>query len=110
MRATGGAPANPFGGPLRIDCRADKKRPRSQYAGRRPVRAPVACPADSAAVIAVQPDGKILVLGDVENFGGYRGQSSFFEQSVLRYNPNGTLDASFGTNGKALSATFAGGG
>jgi uncharacterized delta-60 repeat protein len=65
---------------------------------------------ESPNAVLVQPDGKILVLGDVENFGGYRGQGSFFEQSVLRYNPNGTLDASFGTTGKVLSTTFAGGG
>jgi uncharacterized delta-60 repeat protein len=50
------------------------------------------------------------VLGDVENFGGYQGQGSFFEQVVLRYNPNGTLDASFGAGGEAQSTTFAGGG
>jgi uncharacterized delta-60 repeat protein len=65
---------------------------------------------ESPNAVLLQPDGKILVLGDVENFGGYRGQGSFFEQAVLRYNPNGTLDTSFGAGGEAQSTTFAGGG
>jgi uncharacterized delta-60 repeat protein len=60
--------------------------------------------------VLVQPDGKILVLGNVENFGGYRGQGSFFVQDVVRYNANGTLDAGFGAGGKAQSTTFAGAG
>jgi uncharacterized delta-60 repeat protein len=65
---------------------------------------------ESPGAVLVQPDGKILVLGDVENFGGYRGQGSFFEQAVLRYDQNGTLDTSFGAGGEAQSANFAGGG
>jgi uncharacterized delta-60 repeat protein len=65
---------------------------------------------ESPSAVLVQPDGKILVLGDVENFGGYQGQGSFFEQAVLRYDANGTLDTSFGAGGEALSTTFAGGG
>jgi uncharacterized delta-60 repeat protein len=72
--------------------------------------APTTITFESPGAVLVQPDGKILVLGDVENFGGYRGQGSFFEQAVLRYNPSGTLDTSFGTGGEALSTTFAGGG
>ena len=72
--------------------------------------APTTITFESPNAVLVQPDGKILVLGDVENFGGYRGQGSFFEQAVLRYDPNGTLDAGFGAGGEALSTTFAGGG
>ena len=72
--------------------------------------APTTITFESPNAVLVQPDGKILVLGDVENFGGYRGQGSFFEQAVVRYNPNGTLDASFGAGGEAQSTTFAGGG
>ena len=72
--------------------------------------APTTITFESPNAVIVQPDGQILVLGDVENFGGYRGQGSFFEQAVLRYDPNGTLDPSFGTGGEALSTTFAGGG
>jgi len=65
---------------------------------------------ESPGAALVQPDGKILVLGQVQNFGGYRGQGSFFDQAVLRYNPNGTLDTSFGAGGEALSTSFAGAG
>jgi uncharacterized delta-60 repeat protein len=72
--------------------------------------APTTTTFESPNAVLVQPDGKILVLGDVENFGGYQGQGSFFEQAVLRYDPNGTLDASFGVGGEAQSTTFAGGG
>jgi uncharacterized delta-60 repeat protein len=72
--------------------------------------APTTITFESPNAVLVQPDGKILVLGDVENFGGYRGQGSLFEQAVVRYNPNGTLDASFGAGGEAQSTTFAGGG
>lgn len=41
-----------------------------------------------ATTVALQPDGKILVGGEVGNRGG-----------VLRLNPNGTVDNSFGTAG-----------
>ncbi len=43
--------------------------------------------------VAVQPDGKILVAG-TENNIGYGGGSR-----IIRFNPNGTLDSTFGTNG-----------
>jgi uncharacterized delta-60 repeat protein len=49
----------------------------------------------------VQPDGKIVVGGRIveyDNEGSYI--VSFF---LARYNPNGTLDASFGTNGKVVT-------
>ena len=72
--------------------------------------APTTITFESPNDVLVQPDGKILVLGDVENFGGYRGAGSFFEQAVVRYDANGALDAGFGTGGEAQSATFAGGG
>jgi len=41
-----------------------------------------------ATVVALQSDGKIVVGGEIGNFGG-----------VLRLNTNGTLDNSFGTGG-----------
>jgi uncharacterized delta-60 repeat protein len=44
--------------------------------------------------VALQADGKIVVVGDV---GGSQGFS------MARYNPNGTLDTSFGTGGKILT-------
>ena len=54
---------------------------------------------DEAFAIAVQPDGKIVVAG-YTNAGV--GHNQF---AAARYNPNGTLDTSFGTNGK-LTVSF----
>ncbi len=49
---------------------------------------------DSAAFdIALQPDGKIVVVGSVSNNSGGGGAA------LARYNDNGSLDTSFGTNG-----------
>ncbi|TDH18484.1 hypothetical protein EXU57_23075 [Segetibacter sp. 3557_3] len=47
-------------------------------------------------IIAIQPDGKILVGGTGDN--GVR-----FSFAVLRYNTNGTLDPSFGVGGVAFT-------
>ena len=48
------------------------------------------------ASVAVQPaDGKIVVAGEGSTFG------TFFTIDVIRYNVNGTLDATFGTGGVA---------
>ena len=41
----------------------------------------------------IQPDGKIVVIGTVALSPGSKTM-------VLRYNPNGTIDQSFGTNGR----------
>jgi uncharacterized delta-60 repeat protein len=41
--------------------------------------------------MAVQPDGKIIVTGNVSPYCG-----------IIRFNADGTLDNSFGTNGKTL--------
>ena len=48
----------------------------------------------------VQPDGKIIVCGYVNYSDGETGYpvSTF----LVRYNPNGTLDASFGAGGKVV--------
>jgi uncharacterized delta-60 repeat protein len=48
---------------------------------------------DSAYDVAIQSDGKIVVVGDVA-IGG------LFEFGIARYNSNGSLDGSFGTGGK----------
>ncbi len=44
--------------------------------------------------VAVQPDGKIVLAGTVDTTG--TGNYNF---SVVRYNPDGSLDTSFGTGG-----------
>lgn len=50
---------------------------------------------DSAAAVAVQADGKIVAAG-----------GSWFPEttSIARYNPDGSLDPTFGTGGKATTA------
>ena len=46
--------------------------------------------------MALQADGKIVVVGDSE----YNGDTDLF---VLRYNEDGTLDTSFGDNGFVIT-------
>jgi len=45
--------------------------------------------------VVVQPDGKILVAGQ-------SGTYPLFHSALVRFNANGTLDESFGSDGKAL--------
>jgi uncharacterized delta-60 repeat protein len=49
--------------------------------------------ADSANAVAVQPDGKIVVAGEAQR------TLIDFDFAVARYNPDGTLDHSFGGDG-----------
>jgi uncharacterized delta-60 repeat protein len=56
---------------------------------------------NGANAIALQPDGKILVTGDVLSAQGPP------DISVARYNSDGSLDASFGTGGR-VTTDFAG--
>jgi uncharacterized delta-60 repeat protein len=49
---------------------------------------------DVANALALQPDGKIVAAGSSVNTGAY----SVF--GLVRYNPNGSLDTSFGSGGK----------
>ena len=53
--------------------------------------------AGRANAVALQADGKIVITGKTSEING-----TFF--SVFRYNPNGSLDSSFATNGKFKSA------
>jgi uncharacterized delta-60 repeat protein len=58
-------------------------------------------PNDSRATsIVVQPDGKMLAGESCQTFDG----SIHF--ALARYNPNGTLDSTFGANGKAVPRVF----
>jgi uncharacterized delta-60 repeat protein len=56
--------------------------------------------------LALSPDGKILAGGD-SNQGGTATGLDF---ALARYNPDGSLDAGFGTGGKVLTALAASGG
>jgi hypothetical protein len=50
---------------------------------------------DIAIAVYVQPDDKSVVAGDTTASGGL--------WDLARYNPNGTLDPSFGTGGKVVT-------
>ncbi|MGI8639710.1 MAG: FG-GAP-like repeat-containing protein [Pyrinomonadaceae bacterium] len=58
---------------------------------------------ESAFDLAVQPDGKLIVVGRASN------QSSG-GAALARYNGNGSLDTSFGTDGKIIASLGGGGG
>jgi uncharacterized delta-60 repeat protein len=55
---------------------------------------------DSASGVAIQADRKIVVVG--EDGSGRRAQSDT-KFALARYNSDGTLDASFGVNGKVMT-------
>ncbi|HEX8737708.1 MAG TPA: FG-GAP-like repeat-containing protein [Pyrinomonadaceae bacterium] len=55
---------------------------------------------DAATAVAIQPDGKIII-GGVASFS-FATAEDFM---LLRYNPNGTLDTSFGTDGSGVVVT-----
>jgi uncharacterized delta-60 repeat protein len=56
---------------------------------------------DSANAVALQPDGKIIAVGNT-NTGGAG------DFALARYNTNGSLDVTFGTNGKVTTSLSAG--
>lgn len=51
---------------------------------------------DQALRIAIQPDGKVIVVGK-----SYNGIN--FDFALVRYNSDGIIDSTFGTNGKVLT-------
>jgi uncharacterized delta-60 repeat protein len=51
---------------------------------------------DRAAAVAIQPDGRIVAAG----FSSFNFRTEF---ALTRYNPDGVLDAGFGTGGKVLT-------
>jgi uncharacterized delta-60 repeat protein len=50
-----------------------------------------------ASAVALQPDGKIVVAGVAD------ARPGTFGFALVRYNPDGTLDRSFGRNGKVIT-------
>jgi uncharacterized delta-60 repeat protein len=54
-----------------------------------------------ASDLAIQSDGKIVVVGS-GLFGDAQGNFLFSHFAVVRYNPDGSLDTSFGGTGKIL--------
>lgn len=63
------------------------------------VTTPVGTGRDLAQAVALQPDGKMVVVGYAQN-----------DFAVVRYNPSGTLDTSFGTSGTGKVLTPIGSG
>jgi uncharacterized delta-60 repeat protein len=55
--------------------------------------------ADQGNDVAIQPDGKIVVVGRSDLGGG----GAAFDFTVIRYNPDGSLDTSFDTDGKVTT-------
>lgn len=53
---------------------------------------------DEAYAMAVQPDGKILVGGEIYDPG-----TAVSDFGLVRYNPDGSLDSSFGSGGTATA-------
>ncbi|MGB3527211.1 MAG: T9SS type A sorting domain-containing protein [Flavobacteriales bacterium] len=51
---------------------------------------------DSGTSVAIQPDGKVVVAGFTINVGGW-------DIALARYNADGTLDSSFGGDGKVTT-------
>ena len=49
---------------------------------------------DGVQALVIQPDGKIVAAGSAGGFGDF---------ALARYNPDGTLDASFGAGGKVTT-------
>ncbi|HVE59398.1 MAG TPA: FG-GAP-like repeat-containing protein [Pyrinomonadaceae bacterium] len=54
-------------------------------------------PSDAPTDVEIQPDGKIVVSGNISNSG---------PSGVVRLNPNGTLDTTFDTDGKLTLNDF----
>jgi uncharacterized delta-60 repeat protein len=57
---------------------------------------------DEAHAVAIQPDGKIVAAGFAGAFPNSGGNYGNF--GVARYNPDGSLDTTFGTGGMVITA------
>ena len=57
---------------------------------------------DEAYAVAIKPDGRILAAGKAEMQGGGRME----DFALARYNSDGSLDRSFGSNGKVTTDFF----
>src|SRR6266705_3001538 len=54
---------------------------------------------DIANAVALQPDGKLVVVGQTYTNNDFTGE----DFAIARYNSNGTLDTTFGVNGKVTT-------
>jgi uncharacterized delta-60 repeat protein len=58
---------------------------------------------DEAFALALQPDGKLVAAGY-----SYSGAATTYDLALARYNPNGSLDTTFGGTGKVRTALVPG--
>ncbi|MDQ6631954.1 MAG: hypothetical protein M3Y82_09380 [Verrucomicrobiota bacterium] len=75
--------------------------PDNSFDGDGRVTTPIGSANDSATAVTLQADGKIVLAGY-----SYNGMNNDF--AVARYNTNGSLDISFGSGGKAITAIASG--
>src|SRR5581483_1020920 len=71
------------------------------FAGSGKLTTPIGSGNDGASAVLLQPDGRIVAAGDSSN-------GSSLDFALARYNPNGSLDSSFGGSGK-VTASIGGG-
>src|SRR5262249_53169651 len=53
---------------------------------------------NSTSALTIQPDGKIVIVGEAQSADG-----TLSEFAIARFNPDLTLDSSFGTGGKVTT-------
>jgi uncharacterized delta-60 repeat protein len=70
----------------------------TSFGGTGMVLTPVGFFLDQAQAVAIQSDGKIVVVGLSESNSG-----NGWDMSLVRYNPNGSLDTSFNGTGKVIT-------
>lgn len=59
---------------------------------------------DIARAVSIQTDGKIVAAGYVSDSNlSYNNLSPNYDFALVRYTPNGTLDAGFGSGGKVIT-------
>ncbi|MGI8836580.1 MAG: hypothetical protein ACR2H4_08070 [Pyrinomonadaceae bacterium] len=71
----------------------------TSFGGTGKVVTSVSSSGDYARSVAIQSDGKILVVGDIGNGGLFNG----IDFAVVRYNTDGSLDTSFGGTGRVVT-------
>ena len=61
---------------------------------------------DEGLVLAIQPDNKIVVAGDSEDF--VAADHVVYSAGLWRFNPEGTVDTTFGIGGRVLESIISG--
>src|SRR6266702_1236709 len=61
---------------------------------------------EQAHALALQPDGKIVAAGWTSSAGASTHELTFLDFAMARYNPDGSLDASFANGGRAELSFF----